>query len=529
MSTTDGKSCIGCPSRLSPPETVATFGKSISAPMCARYGHALGRRGATNEQNNSTERMFAEACPSYGEPRPTTLPTTLSLQVALPDPDSRQELDPLSPQKTIVKSCVQCDNFVPEDAVAEEWGWTAGLCKAKGRLIMSNKKVAEARGCEFRKGRSGPMDNKVTLPLLPVYTDRFSMSAAPAVRAVPVNPLEYPTDREVEPEEKEQGIIAWRRIDDPEGTGNFVYLPIFDPDTFTEDERAMIPQTEDRERPHLYHDYMNAVYQYAVLWMEIDEVPFAWGHPGIGKTEIGRHLAWLMQVPFHRFSIKESTELYELEGSKEFDQEKGTWFRDGRFVLAWTSRSVIMVDEPNMGRPEVWAFLRPCLDNSKSLVLDSDGGRRMPRHDFSFVALSGNPNWSPLNVGTNPIGAADASRLVHIEFTYPPEDVERQIIRERIEEEDGWIIDRVRLDFVISVSNKVRELSENGTLMVTWGIRENIKAARMLRWFSPETAYRRAVADYLEPQQRDAFMDQVKASMPPKTSLPKIQLIDEEV
>lgn len=523
MATTDEKSCLGCPSRLSPGETVATFGKSISAPTCGRFGYVLGRPGASNDQNNETEKMYAAGCSEYGKPRPSVTPDKLNLEVCLPDPDAREELGNLDPKKTMVKACAQCRNFIPDDKVAEELGWTAGLCAAKGRLIMGNRKVTEARGCQFKQG--GRVRTKLDLPLLPLYTDRtMAAVASPAAPAEAVNPLDYPTDRDVEPEEAEQGIIAWRKIMDPESTGNFIMLPIFDPKSFDDDERSLIPQTSDKERPHLYHDHNGAVYQYGVLWMELDEVPFAWGLPGVGKTEICRHLAWLMQIPFYRFSIKESTELYELEGSKEFSQELGTYFRDGRFVKAWTSRSVAVVDEPNMGRPEVWAFLRPCFDNSKSLVLDSDGGRRMDRDGFCFVALGGNPAWSPLNVGTNPIGAADASRLVHIEFSYPPEPVERQIVREWVDI-DGWTIDRTRLDLVFAVSMRVRELSDQGTLMMTWGVRENIKVARMLRWFAPVTAYRRAAGDYLEPEQREAFLDQVRAVLPDK--LPPIEMNEE--
>jgi len=516
------RTCLSCPSYLNPGDAAAFFGKSIDAPMCAKYGYVLGRSEATVAQNTATARDRAKACDSYMGARPTRPPASWATEVALPNPDRRVELDALDPKRTLVKSCAQCMNFIPDDQVAESTGWLAGACRAKGKLILTNRRVPEATSCPFRQ--TGPRTAGMNLELLPIYRSASLKDEVRLARAGDslVEPLDYPTDREVTDEEADNGIQAWRRIEDPEGTGNSVLIPVFNPKCFPDDERDLIPQTGDDEHPELYFDHNGAVYRIAVLWMELDETPAAWGQPGVGKTEVGRHLAWLMQIPFYRFSIKESTELYELEGSKEYEPEKGTYFRAGRFTNAWSQKSVIVVDEPNMGRPEVWSFFRPCFDNSKQLVIDADGGRRVERNDFCFPLLAMNPAWSPLNVGTSPIGLADASRLMHIEFGLPNETVERKIIENRVKL-DGWVIDKVRLNLVMSVSAKIRELCEMGELSLSWGIRENLKVSRALRFFDPLSAFRMAAADYLEPAQRESFLDQVRATasgmLPPITLL----------
>lgn len=503
------RSCLDCPSNLNAAEAAGMLGKSINAPVCARLGVVLGRPGATVKQNTDTMQKRAAACPSYGLPRPHGKPSHVNLQVALPDPDARIELDPLDNKRSLVNTCHQCTNFVPDDKVLDEIGWSAGVCRAKGVLIPANKRADMAKGCEFKQ--VGPQMASVNLPLLPIFVEATTGVQRDADSII--EPLDWPSDREVTPEDEEHGIQAWREVQDPEGTDNCVYLPIFDPKTFTEEERQLIPQTGDDEHPELFYDHQGVIYQIAALWMELDETPAAWGQPGVGKTEVFRHLAWMMQVPFHRFSIKPTTELYELEGTMLYDPNKGTDFRDGRFTTAWQSKCVIVVDEPNLARTEVWAFLRPCMDNSKQLVIDSDGGRKAIRNDFAFMGLAMNPNWSPLNVGTAPIGAADASRMIHLEFSLPEEQIERQIVTNRIKI-DGWEIDKGRLDLVFAVSAKIRELCDMGELSISWGIRENIKAARLLRWFDPIRAYRMAAGDYLEPPQRDSLLDQVRAADP---------------
>lgn len=519
-------SCLRCPSFLAPEDAAASTGKSTGAPMCARFGFVLGRPGATNKQNTETAELRAKGCTKYGQPKPpgTLKSQPIATEVVIPDPDARVELDPKDPNRTSVRGCAQCKHFVPDRVVKEETGWVGGICAAKGRLILGSRKVAEATNCQFRA--IGAPRIEMSLPLLPIYSSATTAEEAALKKAglEVIEPLEYVSDRTVTPEQEAQGIKAWRELKDPNGSGNTVFLPIFRPDIFTSEELELIPQTGSKEHPELYLDYGGYAYQIAILWMELDETPAAWGMPGVGKTEIARHLAWMMQLPFYRFSIKEATELYELEGSTQFKEGEGTFFRDGRFTKAWGSKCVIIVDEPNMGRPEVWAFLRPCMDNSKTLVLDSDGGRTIERGEFCFPMLSMNPAWSPLNIGTAPIGAADASRMMHLDFDLPPEEVERKIIKSWVMQ-DGWMIDDTRLSLVLKASTMIRELCNSGTIALSWGLRETIKVSRALRFFDPVTAFKISAANYLEPQQRQALLDQVRAAGP-STTLPPIKTLE---
>jgi MoxR-like ATPase len=383
-------------------------------------------------------------------------------------------------------------------------------------LIFPNRRIIEATGCEFRQYGTNS-ETTQGLELFPEYSDAFGESAN-AINQWRrnqrdfVDPKDYPSDRDVTDAERAEGLRAWRRVVDQENPEHEVFLPIFDAGFFSEAERSKIPQTGDYEHPEDYVDHNNGVYTWAVCWMQLDETPVAWGMAGVGKTEIGRHMAWLMQIPFERFSITGSTELDDLAGKTHFEPSKGTYFQYGRLPLSWQKPCVIVLDEPNTGQPDVWQFLRPLTDNSKQLVLDTNNGERISKHPDCYLMMAMNPAWDVRNSGVEQLSDADGSRLVHMEFDLPPAELEREIIKKRIAH-DGWELDKARLDDIMKIAEEIRPLTANGTIPVTWGIRPQIKVARAMRWFDPVTAYRRAVADLLEPEAREMVLNIVRQNV----------------
>lgn len=507
-------SCLGCPSYLQPgAEAISKFKKSLGAPMCGRFGHVLGKPGLPRKQEKKLAEHYAKNCPSFGDTLPP-MPIEIRLQVAMPDISAREAFT--SESLTVAcKSCAQCRNYIREDVVSSELGWTAGLCAAKGKLIMSNRQVYEARDCTYRQW-GAVRDTTSGIHLFTEYEDAFQLNVDPIKayfrnKGAIIEPHLYPTDKDVSSEETDGGIRAWRKVPDPDGSGNEVYLPIYDIEFFTESEQSKIPRTGEDEHPELYVDHFGGVYLAGVAWTELDETPAVWGEAGTGKTELARHLAWLMCLPFERISITAQTELDDLAGKTHFSPDKGTFFTYGRLPLAWGKPCVIVIDEPNVGPPDVWQFLRPLTDNSKQLVLDMNAGERVTRHTDCYMMMAMNPAWSPLNVGASVIGDADASRLFHVYIEMPPPALEREIIKNRVHL-DGWDLDNDRLDMLMSVATEVRALCKDGTLPMTWGIRPQIKVARALRWFDVVTAYRRAVGDYLEPEAQAALLDIVRAN-----------------
>jgi MoxR-like ATPase len=508
------RSCLNCPSLLNA-DNSTFFNKSVGVPICARFGKPLGKINSSRAEKEAIGRQFASKCSEFGKPKPL-IPNweDARFSVMLPDPST---IGVTRSAPEMVTSCAGCKFFIREDVVASELGWTAGLCSAKGNLVLANRYTLEARKCDLRD--FGMVRTETSgLTYLPEYEDDFRGSVDP-VRAMRenlanfVDPTEYPTDKPVDPADADR-IRAWRKVTDPL-TGNSVFLPIYRRDFFSESNQKLIPATGSEEHPEDYLDHNFYTYKVAVLWMELDETPAFWGGAGTGKTEFYRHMAWLMQLPFHRFSITGSSELDDLAGKMSYTEGVGTHFDLGRFSKAWTSPCVCVVDEYNAGPPEVQQYLRPAIDNSKQLVLDQAPDAPILERDLDFfLGVAMNPAWDMLNVGTNPIAAPDADRLMHLFIELPPEEIEKEIIRKRCEH-DGWDIPDSKLKTVMKIAKEIRALTtqENAVLPISWAIRPQLKVSRALRWFDWLTAYRMAAADYLEPQQQAMVLDVVKSHL----------------
>lgn len=512
--------CLNCPSFLRPEQGPSKFGRSIGSSICGRYGKVLGKPGAGTNQNKAIREAAAENCGSYGQPLPPT-PEARDSYVMLPDPTRRVASTDTVKRDSCV-NCGVCKNFVPEGDVATALGWTAGLCMAKGKLLLTNKLALEARDCEYRE--FGPVThlNTVNISMMPVFDPDFGANPADPVAAffaakaegkTWTEPSEYVSDKEVTEEDKTAGIRAWRKIEDPDGSGKAVYLPVYDAAFFDDADRALVPLTGSDEHPELYVDHFGGVYSVAVAWVELDETPCLWGQPGTGKTELFRHLAWLMQLPFRRISITRSSEIDDIAGKMLFNKEDGTYFKYGRLSIAWTNPGVVCVDEPNTGPPDVWQFIRPMTDNSKQLVLDMNEGESLDRSLDCYPGMAMNPAWDVRNVGAMEIADADSNRLFHTFVDLPPEKLEKEIIQERVKL-DGWELTGEQMGYLMGTARDIRNLSQEEGLSVTWAIRQQIKVARALHWFSPATAYRRAIGDALDPDQLQILLDQVKANWP---------------
>jgi MoxR-like ATPase len=243
--------------------------------------------------------------------------------------------------------------------------------------------------------------------------------------------------------------------------------------------------------------------------MELDETPVFWGQPGVGKTELLRHAAWIMQMPFRRISITASTDIDDVAGKMMFSPDKGTWFQYGRLPEAWTKPGVLCIDEPNVAEdPAVWHFIRPLTDNSKQMVLDMNESEHLDRCQDCYMGMAMNPAWDVRNVGALQIADADANRLFHTFIEMPPPELEREIIKQRVAL-DGWELSEDQLKMVMDIAKDIRGLTEDDGLPITWAIRQQIKVSRALRWFSPPTAYKRAAGDYLAPDAMKILLDQV--------------------
>lgn len=494
------KNCSTCPSFCGRSEATITFKRDNNSDMCIRYGHVLSRPEHDAKTAKNLLEAFASNCDSHGEPRDSDKPPHfIEARVTAPDTDVLAA----GPTGKTVPTCKGCKNLVNSSAVYTEFGWTTDLCAATGRLIF--KINEDCKGCVW----ADPGSNRQTtdgLYLRPEYDKDFVPSTAHVISAYvgmsrsDIEPSEYPTDAPVNATDEASGIRAWRKIEDPDGSGNSVLLPIFDPNKFPEEQRVLIPQTGSDEHPELYVDYSGLLYTLGVEWMELDETPALFGPPGVGKTEGLRHVAWLTQSPFRRLSFNAESDPDDIIGKWLF-QGGETRFIEGRLTKGWKELGVMCLDEPNTAPDSVWQVIRPLTDNSKQLVLDTATGQHVVRNNYCFPAMAMNPAWDARNIGAREIADADGNRLASIFIGMPPEPVERYILKERCKM-DGYDLPDKTLNILVKIAADIREASdpETGHLPITWGLRPQIAVARKTRWYSLEMAFRRAITDRLEPE-----------------------------
>jgi MoxR-like ATPase len=528
MSTDTCKTCPTFFDRSNIQMQEKIYGTPLNVPACPRMGMLLGTNSMSQEQEAELQAEVGSKCSKLNQPIKNGERSfiSLSIGVGVPSEDSIEDAK--------VRSCRSCHFYVSSSKMDKEIGVKLGMCGKFGKLIPHTQTTEIATNCRASAKLSVPAGmtpeqhqdsimSKVRIdPVLRKYIDLgdiIESSLEMPVVETP-DPSVYPTDMPVSDAHKSKGIRAWRKMT----RGNKeVYLPIFDIEFFDENERSKIPRTGDDEHPEQYMDHLDLAFTTAVLWRELDETPALHGVAGTGKTEFFRYMAWLMCLPFERISITRSTELDDLAGKTHFESrvvkeatatepavvQGETIFKQGRIPRAWAKPCVIVLDEPNVGSPDVWQFVRPLTDNSKQLVLDMNEGEVVKRNDHAYLGMAMNPAWDMRNIGAEVISDADGSRLMHIFVSLPDAKMEKKIIRDRCAL-DGYDIEDELLNVIMRIATDLRALADDQTLPITWGIRNQIKVARATRWFDLRQSYLLASADYLEPSVRDMILDTVK-------------------
>lgn len=531
---TPKKSCLGCVKMLSVADQQKNLGRDFGAPICGTFLKLITRP----DVNNNFPEKQAASCKEFSVDRrekiqikETARREAIEIPVAMPFFKTDLDEKDVDSGNTI-SSCTGCRFYVPRNEMISKHGINSGFCRAKGSLLLDDRLWQYSKDCEDRTLKTLESNTRVgNAPIiwLTEYTDGYGkLNPATLLRrlreGIDEDPVTAKPDREGSDEAKKNGIRGWRKVSDQKGKGPDLYLPMFDISYFGEKEievnghkvpnpiRSSIPRTGDEEHPEEYLDHGNFVYRVAVMWMRLKETPAIWGPGGVGKTELFRHLAWMMAMPFTRISITESSEIDDIAGKMMYTPEKGTYFHYGRIPQAWQRANVLCIDEPNTGPPAVWQFIRPLTDNSKQLVLDQNVGERIAAHKFTFMGMAMNPAWDPRNVGTQVIGDADGSRLLHIEMGMPPAEIEAEIIARTLQL-DRWQSEEIKpvVDTVMAIAKDIRGLSTDGMIDTSWGIRHQKKVARVKRYTSWTDAYLLGVGDSLEPQQRAAILDVVKS------------------
>jgi len=522
--TTVERTCRTCPSFLTGAAQTNALSTNIASPVCGLKMLPLIQPVQGADTSRRVLKKIAANCGDFGYSGEITPLGPNSAPILRVGMDAEAASAHRSfPDASDAPNCISCVNYVDQVEVKKVTGWTGSLCRATGSLMPNARLNLYAQKCGTFRRQVGirPVDPLKTFVFFPQYSATFGeIDVAQQYESSLthfVDPKDYQTDRPVSDAMRlKRGIRAWRKVEDPKGYGEPVYLPIFDRDAmvltpdgkskkrlFDDDDLDLIPNTGDREAPEDYADHGGLLYTFAVLFMKLDEVPAAWGAAGTGKTEMGRWIAWKMQAPFRYIGLDGSSEIDSVAGKMLFENGE-TVAHLGELPIGWSRPGILLADEPNTAPAEIWQLFRPLMDNRKTLKLAHLHDQKYYRHDDCYFFMAMNPQWGVLNVGAQMIADADNSRMSHVFFDYPPEELEIKILQRRVER-DRWVVPEKQMKSVMAAAKELRESAANGVLHTSWGLRHQIKLVRSLRYFDPVTAYRRAIGDALEPAQWEAM------------------------
>ena len=498
-------SCVTCPNFRKVNAPVG--GESIA--QCVEHQKVIFV-GTLSPSDHLTE--LAKRCPSAGIPSEKDEPLTYPLW------DDFVMTPPKLTGAATLSSCNACVHFKPASSVTGKRSLESPACGAKGEYVDP---YSSFDGCKWAT-EGIPSVTAVSLSNVIFSADAIPVKASAAKKAAAVarestayisDPQTYSTDLKVEEEFK--GIVrAWRLIEAGEGDKREgYYLPIFEPEYFTSGERLLIPTKGDEDSPELFHDGSGIVEAFTLeVWMQQQALCMV-GEPGTGKTEGGRHIAYLTQSPFTHLQITEDTLPDEFLGKTGYSPEIGTHFVWGRLPRAISRPGVVLLDELNTGADSILQTCRSLLASSRTLFLDGeeDAAKHVVKqHDHCFTMLALNPAWDPRNLGVRELADADISRMSYLYVEEPDEATIMQIVTTKLADLELEVSDD-ELEGMMKVRKDIKEMARSGALPYSWSIRQDVKVAQKMAYYSPATAYKRTLLDYCSPEVGEMVMKAVQS------------------
>lgn len=206
------------------------------------------------------------------------------------------------------------------------------------------------------------------------------------------------------------------------------------------------------------------------------------GPTGCGKTRFLEYMAWKLSRPLVTVACHEDLTAADLVGRYLLKDDQTVW-QDGPLSLAVKHGAICYLDEAVEARKDTTVVIHPLTDNRRILPQEKQGLLLEAHPDF-LIVMSYNPGYQSV---MKDLKHSTRQRFVAIDFNYPPQKVEIQIIME----ESG--VDRTAAADLVKLGEMVRNLRQHG-LEEGVSTRLLIYAARLMKeGLPPQTACQAAV------------------------------------
>lgn len=205
-----------------------------------------------------------------------------------------------------------------------------------------------------------------------------------------------------------------------------------------------------------------------------NEIIWLYGESGCGKTEFWSQVAAHLGMPFTRLNMDGELTRSDILGSMRFvrhaDGRQEMSFVEGLLPRAMRTGGLLLIDELDLGDPEVMPVLQPVLEGNP-LVLLEDGGRIVHPHSTFRIAVTGNTKGlgsdNQMYLNAHEQSAATRDRIsAFVEMPYLPAEMETQVVMERYPDSNAEFVRKL-----IQLANKVRDGYRKGEIYTLFSTR----------------------------------------------------------
>ncbi|MFQ5737155.1 MAG: CbbQ/NirQ/NorQ/GpvN family protein [Thermodesulfobacteriota bacterium] len=222
------------------------------------------------------------------------------------------------------------------------------------------------------------------------------------------------------------------------------------------------------------------------------------GPTGCGKTRFVSHMAWRLGLGMHTVACHDDLTSSDLVGRYLIKGRETVWM-DGPLTRAVREGGICYLDEVVEARKDTTVIVHPLSDDRRILSVEKTGEELHAPDDFMLV-ISYNPGYQHILKDLKP---STRQRFVSIEFDYPPENLEIEIVAA----ESG--LDTDRAGKLVRAGRRMRKLTDSG-LESPPGTRLLVHAAALMKaGLDPQDACEAAVVRPLtdDAEMHKAMMD----------------------